>query len=99
MILRAANRNLAVPVKAWLTELTGRPGCGADVEASLLGYLFRLGDPTAGKLLSSELWGRNDDCGGQVRRSLHAVRYSDELLPVVSRALNSPNPMTVTQAA
>ena len=99
VILRAASRNLAVPVKAWLIELTGKPGCAADVEADLLGYLFRIGDPTAGKLLSSELWDRKDDCGGQVLRSLHAVRYSDELLPVISKALNSPNPITVTQAA
>jgi hypothetical protein len=99
VILRAASRNLAVPVKAWLIELTGKPGCAADVEADLLGYLFRIGDPAAGKLLSSELWDRKDDCGGQVLRSLHAVRYSDELLPVVSKALNSPNPITVAQAA
>src|SRR2546429_8568207 len=77
VILRAASRNLAVPVKAWLIELTGKPGCAADVEADLLGYLFRIGDPTAGKLLSSELWDRKDDCGGQVLRSLHAVRYSE----------------------
>jgi hypothetical protein len=27
------------------------------------------------------------------------VRYSDELLPVISKALNSPNTITVTQAA
>ncbi len=99
MVLRAASRNLAVPVNAWLTELTGKPGCGADVEASLFGYLFRIGDATAGKQLSSELWDRKDDCGGQVLRSLHAMRYSDELLPIVSQALNSPNPITVTQAA
>jgi hypothetical protein len=99
VILRAASRNLAVPVKAWLTELTGKPGCAADVEADLLGYLFRIGEPTAGRVLSSELWDRKDDCGGQVLRSLHAVRYSDELLPVISKALNSPNPITVTQAA
>jgi hypothetical protein len=99
VILRAASRNLAVPVKVWLIELTGKPGCAADVEADLLGYLFRVGDPTAGKLLSSELWDRKDDCGGQVLRSLHAVRYSDELLSFVSQALKSPNPITVTQAA
>src|SRR5437870_13796711 len=98
VILRAASRNLAVPVKAWLIELTGQPGCAADVEADLLVYLFRIGDPTAGKLLSSELWDGKDDCGCQVLRSLHAVRYSDELLPVISKALNSPNPITVTQA-
>jgi hypothetical protein len=98
VIVRAASRNLAVPVKAWLTELAGKPGCAADVEADLLGYLFRISDPTAGNLLSSELWDRKDDCGG-VLRSLHAVRYSDELLPVASKALNSPNPITVTQAA
>jgi len=99
VIVRAASPNLAVPVKAWLTELTGKPGCAADVEASLLGYLFRLGDPTARKRLSSELWDRKDDCGGQLLRSLHAVRNSDELLPFVSQALKSPNPITVTQAA
>ena len=99
LVLRAASRNLAAPVKAWLTEITGKPDCGADVEASLLGYLFRLGDPTAGKRLSSGLWDRKDDCGGQLLRSLHAVRYSDELLPLVSHALKSPNPSTVTQAA
>ena len=99
VILRAASRNLGVPVKAWLMELTGKPGCAADVEADLLGYLFRIGDPTAGKLLSSELWDRKDDCGGQVLRSLHAERYSDELLSFVSQALKSPNPITVTQAA
>ena len=99
LVLRAASRNLAVPVKAWLTELTGKPGCGGDVEASLLGYLFRIGDATAGKDLSSELWDRKDDCGGQVLRSLHAVRYSEDLLPIVSKAVNSPNAITVTQAA
>lgn len=99
VVLRAASRNLAVPVNAWLKELTGKPGCAADVEASLLGYLFRIGDATAAKYLSSELWDRKDDCGGQVLRSLHAVRYSDEFLPIVSQALNSPNPITVTQAA
>lgn len=99
VVLRAASRNLALPVKAWLTELTGKPGCGADVEASLLGYLFRIGDPTAGKQLSSQLLDRKDDCGGQVLRSLHAVRYSDELLPIVTQALNSPNLITVTQVA
>ena len=99
VILRAASRNLAMPVKAWLIELTGKLGCAADVEADLLGYLFRIGDATAGKYLSSELWDRKDDCGGQVLRSLHAVRYSDELLPFVSQALKSPNPITVTHPA
>jgi hypothetical protein len=99
LVLRVASRNLAVQVKAWLTELTGKPGCGADVEASLLGYLFRIGDANAGKRLSSEVWDRKDDCGGQVLRSLHAVRYSDELLPIVTQALNSPNPITIAQAA
>jgi len=99
VVLRAASRNVAVPVNAWLNELTSKPGCAGDVEASLFGYLFRIGDATAGKHLSSELLDRKDDCGGQVIRSLHAVRYSDELLPIVSRALNSPNPITVTQAA
>jgi hypothetical protein len=99
VVLRVASRNLAVPVIAWLTELTGKPGCGADVEASLWGYLFRIGYTTAGKQLSSELWDRKDDCGGQVIRSLHAVRYSDELLPIITKALNSPNSNTVTQAA
>jgi hypothetical protein len=99
LVLRVASRNLAVPVQAWLAELTGKPGCGADVEASLLGYLFRIGDANAGKRLSSQLWDRKDDCGGQVLRSLHAVRYSDELLPIVTPALNSPNPITITEAA
>ena len=99
VVLRVGSRNLAVPVKGWLTELRGKPGCGADVEGSLWGYLLRIGDPTAGKDLSSELLGRKDDCGGQVIRSLHAVRYSDELLPIVSAAMNSPNPITVSQAA
>lgn len=99
VVLRVGSRNLVIPAKAWLTELSGKPGCGADVEASLFGYLFRIGDAAAGKHLSSELLDRKDDCGGQVLRSLHAVRYSDELLPIVTKALNSPNPITVTQAA
>lgn len=99
VVLRVGSRNLAPPVKTWLTELAGKPGCAADVEAALLGYLFRLGDPTSGKRLRSELGDRKDDCGGQLLRSLHAVRYSDELLPIVSQALSSPNPITVTQAA
>src|SRR5207247_5576088 len=80
-------------------ELTGKLGCAADVEADLMGDLCRIGDATAGKYLSSELWDRKDDCGGQVLRSLHAVRYSDELLPFVSQALKSPNPITVTHPA
>lgn len=99
VVLRVGSRNLAEPAKAWLAELISKQGCAADVEASLLGYLFRIGDATAKKQLASELSDRKDDCGGQVLRSLHAVRYSDELLPIVSQALNSPNLMTVTQAA
>jgi hypothetical protein len=99
VILRAASRNLADPVKAWLSELTGNPGCAADVEADLLGYLFRIGDATARELLSAEMSDRKDGCGGQMLRSLHAVRYSDELLPLAIKALDSPNLGTVTDAA
>lgn len=99
VVLRVASRNLAAPVKAWLTELTGKPGCSAEVEAALFGYLLRIGDAAAVKSLGAELADGKDDCGGQVIRSLHAMRYSDELLPIVSHALNSLNLVTVAQAA
>src|SRR2546430_15286661 len=83
VILRAASRNLAVPVKAWLIELTGKLGCAADVEADLLGYLFRIGDATAGKYLSSELWDRKDDCGGGSAGGFNCGGVLVETLPLV----------------
>ena len=98
LLLRAGSRKLAPSVDALLDELTEKRGCAEYLEGYLLGYLFRVAPENAGKRLTSEVMGRKDGCGGSVLRTLHNVRYSDDLIPIATKALDSPDLPTAHMA-
>ena len=91
VILRAGSRNIASAVDSYLDQTAGKHGCDGDTQGELLGYLFRVAPEDGGKRLSAELQDNNDSCGVQVLRTLHSVRPSDGLIPIVTNALDSPN--------
>ncbi len=91
VILRAGSRNIAPAVDTFLDQPTGTPGGDGVTRGELFGYLFRVAPEDGGKRLSAELQARNDSCGSEVLRTLHQARPSDDLIPVVTKALHSPN--------
>jgi hypothetical protein len=99
LILRAGSRRLASSVDTFLDHFSGKPGCAGEIQGYLLGYLFRLAPEDAGKGLAAELQNKNGACGYEVLRSLGAARYSDDLVPVATNALDSPNVVSVQAAA
>ena len=91
VILRAGSRNVIPAVDLYLDQSTGTRRCDGVTRGELLGYLFRVAPEDGGKRLAAELEARNDFCSSEVLRTLHQVRPSDELIPIVTKALNSPN--------
>jgi hypothetical protein len=92
-------RSVASSVDTLLDQFSGKPGCAGEIQGYLLGYLFRLAPEDAGKGLAAELQNKNGTCGYEVLRSLGAARYSDELIPIATRALDSPNVVSAQAAA
>jgi hypothetical protein len=90
VIVRAGSRNIASAVDSYLDQLTAKGRCDGETQGDLLGYLFRVAPEDGGKRLSAELQDKNDSCGSQVLRTLHFVRPSDDLIPIVTKALDSP---------
>jgi hypothetical protein len=95
LVLRAGSRNLMPQVVEFLDK---HPTGSCEERADLIGYLFRFNPKAAGKRLNSELQAPNDTCGGQLLRTLHNHRYSDDELPAALAALNSPN-LTAAETA
>jgi hypothetical protein len=60
-----------------------------EVDGYLLGYLFKVAPEDGQRRLNEML--QDDKCGDQLFRILDSARYSDELVPVAVKALNSPN--------
>jgi hypothetical protein len=99
LILRAGSRRVASSVDTLLDQFSGKPGCAGEIQGYLLGYLFRLAPEDAGKRLAAELQNKDGTCGYEVLRSLGAARYSDDLIPIATRALDSPNLVSAQAAA
>jgi hypothetical protein len=99
LVLRIGSRKLAPSVESVLQKLDQQEGCAAWTESYLLGYQFRFDQKKAEKRLASALWNRKDYCGSQILRTLHEVRYSDNLLPIAVKALNAPNLLSAQTAA
>lgn len=91
LLLRAGTRRLAPTADALANQFSRKPGCAGEIQGYLLGYLFRLAPEDAGKRLAAELQDKNGTCGWEVIRSLNGARYSDDLIPIATRALDSPN--------
>lgn len=96
VILRAGSSNIVSLVDSFLDQTT--LGCAGETRGDLLGYLFRVAPDDARKRLSAELQDKRDSCGTEVLRTLSSVRPSDDLIPIVTKALDSPN-LVVAQSA
>ncbi len=91
VILRAGSHNIVSAVDSFLDQVAGKRGCDGETQGDLLGYLFRVVPQDGGNRLSAKLQDKNDSCGSQVLRTLHAVHPSNDLIPIVTKALDSPN--------
>jgi hypothetical protein len=99
IVLRAGSRKLQPAVDELLDKYTARPRYGCLVEAYLTGYLFRVAPADGAKRLTEETQSEKKDCGSELLRTLHQVRYSEEIIPVALKALDSPNLGTAGTAA
>ena len=99
LVLRAGSRSLRASVDALLAaDPASRPN-SCEVQGYLVGYLFRVAPEDAAKFLIAKFADRSDVCAGQLFHTLNAARYSDDLVPIAVKALNSPNPGAVGSAA
>jgi hypothetical protein len=98
VVLRAGSRNITSAVDSFLDQFAGNRGCAGETQGDLLGYLFRVTPEDGAKRLTTELLEKNNSCGTEVLRTLHSVRPSEDLIPIVTKALDSPN-LTVAQSA
>jgi hypothetical protein len=98
VILRPGSGNIVSAVDSFLDQMAKTQGCAGETRGDLLGYLFRAAPDDARKRLTTELQDKGDSCGSEVLRTLHAARPSDDLIPIVTKALDSPN-LGVAQSA
>jgi hypothetical protein len=89
IILRAGSRKLRPAVDEFLDKYVGQPRYGCEIEGYLIGYLFRTAVADATKRFSEETGSGDHPCASQLLRTLDTVRYSDELIPLASKALDS----------
>src|SRR5882724_664195 len=89
IILRAGSRKLRPAVDEFLDKYVAQPRYGCEIEGYLIGYLFRTALADATKRFAEETGSENHPCASQLLRTLDTVRYSDELIPLAAKALNS----------
>ena len=97
--LRAGSRNLVPAVDAFLDQPDNSRGCPDNIQGDLIGYLFRVVPQDAGNRLAAALQGTNNSCGVQMLRTLHFDRPSDDIIPIATKALDSPNLATAQWSA
>lgn len=91
LVLRAGSPALVKDVDRVLDEFAAKGGCGGYVEGDLIGYLFRVSPEEGRKRLDAILERPKDDCVSEVLGTLNSYHYSDDMIPVVTHALDSPN--------
>jgi hypothetical protein len=89
IILRAGSRKLRPAVDEFLDKYVAQPRYGCEIEGYLIGYLFRTALADATKRFAEETGSGNHPCASQLLRTLDTVRYSDELIPLAAKALES----------
>jgi hypothetical protein len=99
IVLRAGSRKLQPAVDELLDKYTSQPRYACLVGAYLTGYLFRVAPTDGAKRLMEETQGEKKSCGSELLRTLDQVRYSDEIIPVALKALDSTNLGTAGTAA
>jgi len=91
IILRAGSRKLLPAVDEFLDKYVAQPRYGCEIEGYLIGYLFRTEVADATKRFTEETGNGTHPCASQLLRTLDTVRYSDELIPLAAKALDSGN--------
>ena len=91
LVLRAGSRKLVPAVDAYLDRMASYQGYDCEMQEYFIGYLFRFAVTEATKRALQMVEDEKGQCGGDLFRALHRVRYTDELLPVAEKALDSPN--------
>jgi hypothetical protein len=99
LVLRAGSRGLRPAVDAYLDRSRANEGYSCESKADLIGYLFRFAAADAAKRALEEARAEKGNCGTELFRTLHQVRYTDELIPVAVKALDSANLGTAGTAA
>jgi hypothetical protein len=88
IVLRAGSSKLWPSVDEFLDKYVAQLRYGCEIEGYLIGYLFRTAAADATKRFIEET-GSNHPCASQLLRTLDTVRYSDELIPLAVKALDS----------
>jgi hypothetical protein len=91
LALRAGSINVRPAVESYLERSESKQVFGCGIEADLIGYLFRFAAEDASKRLLKLMVDEKSPCGGGVLQRLSQVRYTDELIPVATKALDSGN--------
>jgi hypothetical protein len=99
IILRAGSRKLRPAVDEFLDKYVAQPRYGCEIEGYLIGYLFRAALADATKRFAEETGSGNHPCASQLLRTLDTVRYSDELIPLATKALDSGDLGSAAMAA
>jgi hypothetical protein len=89
IILRAGSRKLRPAVDEFLDKYVAKPRYGCEIEGYLIGYLFRTAVADATNRFTEETGSGDHPCASQLLRTLDTVRYSDELIPLAAKALDS----------
>jgi hypothetical protein len=99
VILRGGSRKLRPGVDEFLDKYVAQPRYACEIEGYLIGFLFRFAATDAARRVLEETQVEKSQCGTQLFQTLHQVRYTDELIPVAVKALDSPNLGTAGTAA
>jgi hypothetical protein len=91
LVLRAGSRKLVPAVNYYLDRSASYQGYDCEMQEYFIGYLFRFAVADATKRALQMVQDEKGQCGGDLFRALHRVRYTDDLLPVAEKALDSPN--------
>ena len=99
LVLRAGSPALVKDVDRVLDEFAAKGGCSGYIEGDLVGYLFRVSPEEGRKRLDSILERPKYDCVSEVLGTLNSYHYSDDMIPVVTHALDSPNFQAASSSA
>ena len=98
VVLRAGSRNIVSAIDSFLDQSARSRGCVQEAQGDLIGYLFRVAPADGGNRLATALQATNNSCGTEILRTLHSERPSDDIIPIATKVLDSPN-FAVAQSA
>jgi hypothetical protein len=99
VVLRAGSRKLRPEVDAYLDRIASYQGDDCEIQGYLIGFLFRFAASDAANRIVEVTQREKGSCGTELFRTLIQVRYTDELIPLAVKTLDSPNLQTAGTAA